>query len=200
MQDIDDTSSDNDIKNITCDVGISNKIEDHYLGFLTFGNSHILFRDVSGKEKYRWIKYPITNESKQCRAFYSVESVVDIYTKEKIVINLSEGVMDILSAYINLGYDGDNVMNIAVCGKHYVGVLMKLVNMGFVGDNIEVNIFADNDKDFNNKNNNPTTVEYFRYIMKKIRYLYGSVNVYYNTINKDIGVPLKEISLKKYRL
>lgn len=190
----------NKIDKLGCDVNIANKIEDHYVGFLTFGGSHILFRDITGKENYRWIKYPITKESKQCRAFYSVESIVDIYTKEKIVINLSEGVMDILSAYVNLGYNDNNVMNIAVCGKHYVGVLMKLVNMGFVGENIELNIFADNDEDFNNKNNKPTDIKYFKNILKKVRYLYGSVNIYYNTIAKDIGVNKNEIKLKKYRL
>lgn len=190
----------NDIRSITCDNRWAHKIEDHYVGFLTFGGSHILFRDITETEEYRWIKYPITQESKQCRAFYSMESEIDIFTKDKLIINLSEGILDIVSAYINLGYSEPNTMNIAVCGKHYVSILLKLVNMGFVGDNIILNIFADNDKDFNNKNNNPTTIEFFRNNLHKMKYLYGEVNIYYNTISKDIGVPRQEISLKKYRL
>jgi len=190
----------NEIKSITCDNRWAHKIEDHYVGFLTFGGSHILFRDITETEEYRWIKYPITQESKQCQAFYSMEAEIDLFSKDKIIINLSEGILDIASAYANLGYDEPNTMNIAVCGKHYVSILTKLANMGFVGDNIVLNIFADNDKDFNNKNNQPTTIEYFRCILRKMKYLYGEVNVYYNTTSKDIGVPRQNISLKKYRL
>ena len=190
----------NEIDYITCDKRWASAIEDHYVGFLTFGGSHILFRDITEKEEYRWIKYPITKESKQCQAFYSVESEIDIFTTDKLIINLSEGILDIASAFVNLGYSEPNTMNIAVCGKHYVSVLTKLVNMGLVGDNIILNIFADNDKQFNNKNNNPTTVEYFKSILNRMKYLYGEVNIYYNTIGKDIGVPRQNISLKKYRI
>ena len=190
----------NNIKSITCDNRWAHIIEYHYVGFLTFGASHILFRDITEKEEYKWIKYPITQESKQCQAFYSIESEVDIFTDEKIIINLSEGILDITSAYLNLGYNESNTMNIAVCGKHYVGILSKLVNMGFVGENIILNIFADNDKTFNNKNNKPTTIEYFKKVLNKMKHLYGEVNIYYNTISKDIGVPRQEISLQKYRL
>lgn len=190
----------NEIKKITMDNRYCHMIEDHYVGFLTFGGSHILFRDITDREPYSWIKYPVTEESKQCRAFYSMQADVDIFTEEKLTINLAEGVVDILSAYGNLGYSEPNAMNIAVCGKHYVSILTTLVNMGFVGDNITLNIFSDNDKDFNKKNNQPTTIQYFKKILKRMKYLYGDVNVYYNTIGKDIGVPRSEISLKKYRL
>ena len=190
----------NGIKSITCDNRWAHIIEDHYVGFLTFGGSHILFRDITEKEEYTWIKYPITQESKQCQAFYSMESEIDIFTEDKLIINLSEGILDIASAYLNLGYDGSNTMNIAVCGKHYVGILTKLVNMGFVGENIVLNIFADNDKSFNDKAKQPTTIEYFKSTLRKMKHLYGEVNIYYNTISKDIGVPRDKISLKKYRL
>lgn len=190
----------NDIHELTCDKRWANKIEDHYVGFLTFGNSHILFRDITDSEEYSWIKYPITNESKQCQAFYSIESEIDIFTKEKLIINLAEGIMDIASSYLNLGYNNPNTMNIAVCGKHYVSILTKLVNMGFVGENIELNIFSDNDAEFNKKNNAPTDIEYFSKIMHRMKHLYGRTNIYYNTLYKDIGVSKEKISLKKFIL
>ena len=190
----------NEIKKLTMPKQWCSIIEDHYVGFLTFGGSHILFRDITEKEKYKWLKYPITDESKQCKAFYSMQNDVDIFTDDKLIINLSEGVMDILSVYGNLGYHNSNIMNIAVCGKHYVSILTTLVNMGFVGDNIVLNIFSDNDKDFNDKNNQPTTIEYFRRILKKMKYLYHEVNIFYNTIGKDVGVPKENIILERYRL
>ena len=77
---------------------------------------------------------------------------------------------------------------------------MKLLNIGLVGDNVVVNVFADNDEEFNNKNNKPTDIRYFKGIFKKVKYLYGEINIYYNTIGKDIGVRKDEISLKRYRL
>lgn len=191
----------NKINSITCDNRTAYKLENNYVGFLTFGGSHILFRDITGKEEYKWIKYPITKESNECRAFYSMDCTLDIFSKEKIIINLCEGVMDALSLYKNLDFNGHNVLNIAVCGKHYLGIMNKLLNMGLVGDNIEMNIFADNDEEFNKKKNNkPTDIRYFKRILKKYKYLYGSVNIFYNTISKDIGVSKDEISLKRYRL
>ena len=190
----------NKIKELSCDFNMANNIEKNYVGFLTFGSSYILFRDITNKQKYRWIKYPITKESKQCSVFYSIETTIDIFTEDKIIINLSEGIMDILSAYKNLSYNNPNTLNIAVCGKHYYSIIMKLVNMGFVGDNIELNIFADNDEKFNKNAKEPTSVKYFNKILKKAKYLYGCVNIYYNTMDKDIGIPLEGIYLEKYRL
>ena len=191
----------NEIKSLTCSNRIAYTLEDKYVGFLTYGGSHILFRDVTEKEEYSWVKYPITNESKKCRAFYSIASTVDIFTEDNITINLAEGVMDIASAFINLGFNKPNTMNIAVCGKQYHNILLKLLNMGFVGSNITVNIFADNDEEFNdNKNNKPTDLKYFKTLFKKIKYLYGEVNIYYNIIHKDIGVPKKYISLIKHKI
>jgi hypothetical protein len=175
-------------------------LEYNYVGFLSFGGSHILFRDITGKMKYPWVKYYVTKESQQCRAFYSMESEVDIFTEKPIIINLSEGVFDALGIFGNLGYSNPNTLNIAVCGKHYVGILTTLVKMGFVGDNIIINIFADNDEEYNTKNKTPTTIEYFRKLLYRMKGLYGRVNVYYNRLEKDFGVTKDKISIKEYRL
>ena len=191
----------NNIRELLCDSQMAFRIEDHFVGFLSYGNSHILFRDISEKDNFRWVKYPITEDSKQCRLFYSMEATVDLFTEEKITINLAEGVMDIASACFNLGYEEANTMNIAVCGKRYDTVINYLTTIGFVGDNIVLNIFADNDAMFNKgKNNKPLTINYFRKMMKKYKHLYGEVNVFYNEISKDIGVTRDKISLKKEKL
>ena len=190
----------NKIKELLVDNNSAVRLENNYVGFLSYGGSHILFRDITGKEQLRWIKYPITNESKQCRLFYSMESVIDIFTKEKIKINLAEGVLDIASCALNLENNKANCLNIAVCGKHYTSILNRLLLLGIVGDNVELNIYADNDAEFNHKNNNPTTIKYFNKLLYKYKHLYGRVNIYYNILEKDIGVPKNRISLKKYTL
>lgn len=190
----------NDVKTITCKNEIAYRIEDHFVGFLSYGNSHILFRDITNKD-FRWIKYPITEESKQNRIFYSIASAIDIFTSDKITINLAEGVMDIISAKYNLDANDPNTLNIAVCGKMYVPILSYLTEIGFVGDNVTLNIYSDNDAEYNmKKNSKPTTIEYFQRILKRHKNLYGEVNIYYNILSKDIGVTRDKISLKKYRL
>jgi hypothetical protein len=190
----------NGIKKITCHNEIAFRLEDHYVGFLSYGNSHILFRDITNREKIKWVKYPITEESKENRLFYSMCADIDVLTTDSLVINLGEGVLDTLSAFYNLGFDGPNTMNISVSGKYYDKLLLYLIELGLVGSNITINIFSDNDEIFNKKNNNPTNIDYYRRVLKNYKYLYGQINVYYNTIGKDIGVPRQEISLKRYIL
>lgn len=175
-------------------------LEDHYVGFLSFGNSHILFRDITDKEKISWVKYPITNDSSQNRLFYVMSTSINPLTTEELTINLAEGVLDTLSAYYNLGFNSPNSMNISVSGKYYDSLLLFLVELGLVGSNITINIFSDNDENFNKKNNNPTNINYYRKVLKNYKYLYKQINIYYNTIGKDIGVPRQQISLKKFIL
>lgn len=172
----------------------------NYLGFMSYGNSHILLRDVSGKQNFSWLKYPITEESSENRLFYSMESQIDLFTKEEININLAEGVFDILSVCYQFDHNTDLDLNISVTGKYYERILAMLIGMGFVGSNIIVNIFADNDEIFNPSAKNPTTITYFRKILHPYRYLFGKINIYYNTIGKDFGVQRKEIKVKKYTI
>ena len=192
----------NKIKETTFEKSMCRLLESNYIGFLSFGSSYILFRDVSGKPTdMPWIKYPITKESKKSKIFYSIASDINIFTTDELTINLSEGVMDILSAYKNLGYNKPNTMNIAVGGQLYPTVLQVLIGIGIVGSNIHINIFSDNDGEFNNKENvHVTDIKYFNTIFKKIKYLYGSVTVHYNRISKDIGVPSDKIKLKSIKL
>lgn len=190
----------NNIKEITMENYICHNIEKNYVGFLTFGGAYILFRDISNKQYYKWIKYPVTEESRGCKLFYSIENSIDVFSRENININLSEGVMDILSLYKNLEYNSNNDLNIAVGGKQYLPILNTLSGMGFVGSNINLNIFSDNDVVFNKKAKNPTDVEYFKKLLNRQKYLYGNTNIFYNLIDKDIGVGLNKIALKKYKI
>jgi len=184
----------NDIHKITCKPYIANLLESKYVGFLSNNNSHILFRDITEKEKYPWVKYPITEESYGQKVFYSIRSEVDLYTTDDITINLSEGVLDSLSIAYNLENISENTLNIAVCGKFYSRMITKLFSMGFIGSNIIINIFSDRDytKD--------TSIDYYRKIFKYYKHLVKSINIYYNTKYKDCGVPKKDILLKKYNV
>ena len=165
----------NKIKKLTCSDKVAYNIEKNYVGFLSYGNSHILFRDITEKQEISWFKYPI--------------------------INIAEGVMDIISAHYNLGYDGENVLNLCVSGRYYSSLILFLISMGFIGSNITINIFADNDYMFNNKNNvNTTTLGYYKKILSDYKHLFGKIYVWYNLKSKDIGVPRDMIELKRYNI
>ena len=108
--------------------------------------------------------------------------------------------MDITSAYINLGYNNENTLNIAVCGKQYIATLDWLISMGLIGDNIIINVFADNDKMYNKNNKNPTDLKYFNNIFKRYKLLFKEVNIFYNSAYKDIGTDVSNIILERNKL
>lgn len=190
--------------------------EDYYVGFLSNGNSHLLLRDISETQKFRWIKYPILQSSTNNRIFYTMESSIDVFSEDEIIINLSEGVLDILSVKHNLGYSGDNVFNICVTGKYYEKILFLMVEYGLCGSNVTINIFSDNDADFNKKEKKAekgkynkktkydtvveTDIEYFKSILHPYKYLFGKINIFYNQIYKDCGTTKENIILKKHIL
>lgn len=174
------------------------QLEEFYVGFLSFGNSYILFRDLRKDSKLPWVKFPVTKESQKSKGLYSIEQSIDTLSTYKLEINLCEGVMDAISAYTNLGYT--DALNIAVLGKNYQSTISFLVDLGLVGSNVSINVFADNDVSFNKKCKNPTDIEYFTELFRKVKYLYKDINIYYNIIYKDIGVSKDIISLVKKKI
>lgn len=196
----------NEITSVPFARNFLERFEDHYVGFLSYGNSHILLRDITNREKFSWIKYPICPESRDNRLFYIMSGQIDLFTPEDITINISEGVMDILSVNYNLGYDKDNTMNIAVTGKYYNKIILFLIDKGIIGGNIIINIFADNDEHFGKhkerqlKDYYSTTLPYYKKLFDNYKHLFKEVNLYYNNIGKDVGVPRDKISLISYKI
>lgn len=184
----------NKIDYVTCKPYIANIIEDHYVGFLSNNGAYILFRDITDSEDIRWYKYPITKESHGQKMFYSISSTVDLYTADNIIINLSEGVLDCLSIAYNLNNISDNTLNIAVGGKFYNKMIQKLLLTGFIGSNIIINIYADRDYTYD------TGIDFYRRTLNRYKYLVKEINVYYNLLNKDCGVPIKKIKLEKHKI
>ena len=185
----------NKIKTITCKRNFFMLLENDYVGFLSNNNSHILFRDITGRNNLRWFKYTINKNSYGQRIFYSIQSDINLYTQDDIIINLSEGVMDTIGILYNLDYYGkDNILNIAVCGKYYNSILKYLIKLGFIGNNIKINIYSDND------HSNDTSLEYFKRTLKTYSYLVKDIYIHYNLKSKDCGVPREDILIQSYKL
>ena len=190
----------NKIKPLTCPDQIAYMYERDYVGFLSHGNSYILFRDITNQNQISWVKYPITEKSRGSRSFYSISSQIDIFTEDQIIVNLSEGVFDCLGVYYHVMNQRENVINIAVTGRYYEFIMYYLINLGIVGTNVTINIFSDNDKMFGKKNTKSTSIEYYQYIFRNFKYLYKNIFVYINEIGKDCGVRKNQISLVKTKL
>lgn len=196
----------NRLSHINCKPEFAKILEKDYIGFLSKNGSHILFRDTTESHDLRWYKYPITSASYGQPVIYSLTQEIDLFTSDEITINLSEGILDCLSAAYNLHDDISNSINIAVCGKSYGRVIKYLLGMGFIGSNIIINIYSDNDKvkdeygNDTNINTYDTSIDFYRKMYGRYTNLVKEFNVYYNTTYKDIGVPKKDIKLIRYKL
>ena len=175
-------------------------LEKDYIGFLSSGNSHILFRDVTDTHKDAWVKYPIDKESSKNKVWYGLACEVDIFTEDDITINLCEGVMDIIGIKSHLGMSGTNIMNIAVTGQNYNSLILHLIAIGLVGGNVTLNIFSDNDKVYSDNNNRASTEKFHRKYLERYKPLYKNINLYYNMKSKDYGVKKEEIALRKIQI
>ena len=172
----------------------------NYIGFLSSGNSHILFRDVTDTHKDAWVKYPIDKESSKNKVWYGLACEVDIFTEDDITINLCEGVMDIIGIKSHLGMSGTNIMNIAVTGQNYNSLILHLIAIGLVGGNVTLNIFSDNYKVYSDNNNKASTEKFHRKYLERYKPLYKNINLYYNMKSKDYGVKKEEIALRKIQI
>ena len=188
----------NGIRHITTKPIVARILNANYIGFLTSNGNQILFRDVTEQMKYRWVKYDVfekTNEDKlNTKNFYALPVSIDPMSTDEIIVNMAEGVMDILSIGYNLGYKRDNCLNVAVGGKYYLAMFNRLIHMGIVGNNVRVNIFSDNDHTYD------TSIEYYRRQLSKFKPCFKSIKVFYNRKSKDCGVRKDEIFLTEERL
>ena len=181
----------NGITTVTCKPGMARMVEEDYVGFLSSNNAFILFRDITEKNNIRWYKYRITEESEGQRLFYSIRNEVNLYDENVITVNLSEGVFDAIGIH-NYNMQNPSHVNIAICGHFYGNMVKYLISTGLVGKNIIYNIYADRDY------TKETSPEFLQKSLSKYVPFTKEINLFYNTIEKDCGVPKDRIILRKY--
>lgn len=179
----------NDIKTLTVDTEKANLLNNDYIGFLSMKNDMIVFRDITSKHKYRYLKYDIFNNLDNAKKFYTIPNKIDIMTNDIIEINLAEGIFDILGVYYHIKKkDLKNKVYAAICGSAYTSVLKYFISLGIFGSNVIVNIYSDSDKDY----------YWYKNMIKELKPYVKTINLFYNKKEKDFGVPLNRISLKRY--
>lgn len=182
----------NSIEELTVKLDRARILEANYVGFLTAKNEFVNMRCVSNNPKLpRYDKYSIFKSLDNTRKFYVIPMQLDIMSTDAIYINIAEGVFDILGVYFNVNNrELKNNVYVAVCGSDYLSVIEYFIKIGVFGKNVVVNIYSDSDK----------PPYYYGKTQRGISAFVGKVNVYYNTMEKDFGVPKNKINIIKKRI
>lgn len=157
---------------------------DKNISFLSSDKSMVLSRSFNDNGMYSWLKTHIFNSSNVNE--YSISTELDIFTKDQIYINISEGIFDILSVYKNFN-TGDNSAYVAVLGSRYESGIQNIINKGLFGKNVNVNIYADTD----------INLSALKYSLLKYKWLFNKISIYTNILYKDVGVTIDKIKLKE---
>lgn len=164
-------------------VGDPRKYAFDYLGYNGEGrpfNNRFWFKltngNITGRWKddntdHRWMNFK-TNRVRG-GALYTFKKGFDPY--KPIVVVIAEGIFDVIGLYYNGSIE--NGIFIAVEGKGYERGVKYILSKGIYGDNVSVRIYRD-----------PNVENYSVYVDPVSRELFKSVDLYYNTFDKDYGV------------
>ena len=165
------------------------------IGFISSDSTHIIFRDISGKQKLRYSNLRVDKISESASKIYNISGDIDIMQP---VVNLviTEGSFDIIGVYThfykNTQYEKNTIFATA-CGKSYNAVILNYIRLGFL--NLNISIYSDGDVDVN----------FYRELKNSNPYLKGSnITIFYNDLydpstgyGKDYGVKKEDIKLRK---
>lgn len=180
----------NNINNITVSREKAIMLNNDYIGFLTTRQEFIIFRDITGKNKLRYIKYNIYNSIDNTRKFYTIPNKIDILTSENIYLNIFEGTFDALGGFYNINNQKlENQIYVAVCGCGFKSVIDYFIRKGLIG-NLIINIYSDQDKN----------IYFYKEIYNKYKDFVKEMNVIYNLKSKDVGVSKDQIELKRIKI
>ena len=162
-------------------------LNDEYIGFLSVNNDYIVFRNTLPNKNLRYVKYDIFNTMDTTNIIYSVPGMsCDLFANE-VNLNICEGTFDALGVFCHVKkYDRLNNIYAACCGSGYLNAIKYFLKLGFIG-NLIVNIYSDDDKD----------IRYYDSVYGQIEPWVKQINIYYNELGKDYGVPGKFIQVTK---
>lgn len=156
------------------------------ISFLSDDKTVLLTRMFDNNE-IRWKKTRLMRSYNG--SYYTIKTTMDLFTSEEIVVNIAEGVMDILSIYKNFN-DGPNSIFIGALGSNYVSALKYAIDKGFIGYNVSVKVYMDNGIDEKDLIKS----------LKPYKWLFNTITVYRNIIGKDVGVKIEDIRLEERRV
>ena len=166
------------------------ELADEGVGFISSDNSAIIFRDMYNNWHKRYCIYNVyKTHLPDFSTSYAPTCIINSL-EEKVDVNLTEGIFDIIGVREHIKQTSHRPQIYLSCnGKSYINSVNIIAKKGFLDQHIR--IYSDNDvplyKFQNMKQYNP--------VMK-----ISSMEVFYNTLSKDFGVPLSKIKIKRTML
>ncbi|MCM1234017.1 MAG: hypothetical protein NC489_28265 [Ruminococcus flavefaciens] len=155
------------------------------ISFLSDDKSMILNRSFYDNCRWRKIKILPNDDT----SFYTIKTTLDIFTKDEIVVNIAEGIFDVLSIYRNFS-DSPNSVHIATLGSDYTSAINYAISKGFVGSNVIIKIYYDSNIDGKK----------LAAQLRQFKWIFGGIYLYRNILGKDVGVKIDEIKLVETRV
>ncbi len=185
------------------DIKISDDKETYYhnlsnygVSFISAYNDYVIVRDISksNKLKKRYTNVNIFENYDNVTKAYCIPTNIDLLDPSPCVINIAEGVFDILSVYYNIKKNKKyhNQIYLAACGSGIVPTIMQYIRQyGLL--NCKINIFSDKDVGIEKYDK----IKLLKPFIKSF-----DVTVYYNNTDgeKDFGVPKDKINIIKSKL
>jgi len=166
-----------------------------YIGFLSCNNNRIIFRDITGNNKYRYYKVIINERNLNSASFFSLPSKISLIYTNNVNIHIAEGPFDILSIKENVVKEKENNFYYAICGFGGTVILKHLIHTG-VNTGLRLHIYADADKsDWLQRN---IWLKKQPHLQEWVDHFYIHRNQYND--EKDYGVPLSNIIDVKSKL
>lgn len=158
-----------------------------YIGFLSVKNEYIILRDITGGNKFRYVKFNIFGMESNAHSFYTISNTVDTITSDPIRIIVAEGPFDILSIVYNI-YGGiiPNCVFMSTNHGAFYNPLLYYINKGLVGSNIFLDIYKDSD-----------SIMDYNLLRNQLKIYTKNYKVYRNAIGKDFGVPKDKFEIEE---
>ena len=140
----------------------------------------------------RYVKYQIFDKEITAQRFYTIPTMVDLNSTERIKLHIAEGSFDILSIFLNLRNKEPGIYT-SISGSNYISVIMHFLTQLKL-PYLELHIYPDNDKHGD--------MYTMRKLMNKIPDPYIPIYIHRNTCpgEKDFGVPIHRINESIYKL
>lgn len=169
-------------------------LSDAGISFISAYNDYVIVRDVTKSKilKKRYTNVNIFDNYDNVTKAYCIPTYIDLLDPEPAIINIAEGVFDILSVKYNMKHSKHkNQIYIAACGSGIIKTLISYIQQyGLL--NCKINVYSDSDVSIDKYKK----LEYFKPYLKS-----PDITIHYNDMpgEKDFGVPknrIKEIKTK----
>lgn len=182
-----DTLNYNRISTLTRDPRVVKSLSDYFVGFLSCDKNYVNLRRIiepghlyEGIDK-KYINYNIHGKKDSTLKFITAPTAIDLIKPVKV--HVAEGAFDMLSVKYNLRRDLDNIIYGAATGNTYKGFIKYLITMVGIM-NMELHLYLDNDDA-----GRFTLTD----LLNEMQVFNFPIFIHYNTIGKDMGVPLSQI-------